>query len=222
MRNPRICCAAMNNSDLLIPVTDINLCVNFTSQGVCDEEYGLTVMKQRCPSTGPPRANHFSFWLGFGGDSTVMLDVTQRNPPLNPYATDYVETRRLPAIVRLTPKTIPTDDDIGCVLRAFDVRAGTTLGDIVRLILNRNRDRYSFFPFYKQQAGCRYWIYLLAKDLEDVGITGKGYASDVLQCLQTYYSRYPLKLPNGRWGQGGNWAPRPEFYCAPVLSGCFF
>lgn len=224
MRHPHIDCTAINDNDLLISITDINLCVNFSSQGVCDEAYGLTVVptpKQRYP-TDPPRANHFSFWLGFGGNSPVMLDVTQRHPPSNPYATDYVETCPLSAIVRLTPKTIPTDDDIGCVLRAFDVQIGTTLGDIVRVIISRNRHQYSFFPIHKQQAGCRYWIYTLAKDLEDLGITGKGYASDVFQCLQTYYSRFPIKLQNGRWDQGGNWASRPEFHCAPLIPGYFF
>lgn len=214
----------MNANNLFIPITDINLCVNFASQGICDEEYGLTVIptpKQRYPSD-PPRANHFSFWLGFGGDHAVMLDVTQRLRPSNPYATNHVETYHLPAIVRLAPKTIPTDDDMGCVLRALDVRAGTTLFEIVHLMRTRSRHRYSFLPVHKQQAGCRYWISLLAQDLEDVGITGKGYADDVLQCLQTYYSRYPLKLPSGRWEQGGNWGPRPEFHCAPLVPGSFY
>jgi hypothetical protein len=209
--------------DLFLPITDINLCVNFASQGICDEQYGLTIIPapaQRYP-TEPPRANHFSLWLGFGGNNAVMLDVTQRCPPSDPYAASILETSQFPAVVRLCRKTIPTDDDMGCVLRELGVRAGTTINDILQLILSRSRHLYSFRPVHKQQAGCRYWIHLIAQDLEDVGITGKGYAGDVLQCLETYYSRYPLKLPSGRWEQGGNWGPRPEFRCAPLVPGSF-
>jgi len=215
---------AMTLDDFFIPVTDINLCVNFASQGICDEEYGLTVKpapRHRRP-IDPARANHFSLWLGFGGDSAVMLDVTQDCPPSNPYSSKVVESRHLPAVVRFSPKTIPTDEDMGCVLRELNVRAGTTLNDVVRLMLSKGRERYSFFPVHKQQAGCRYWISLIAQDLEDAGITGKGYAGDVLQCVQTYYSRYPHKLPSGRWEQGGNWGPRSEFTCAPLVPGSFY
>jgi hypothetical protein len=224
IQSVRFDCRNVSRDDLATPITDINLCVNFASQGVCDEDYGLTIIpapRQRYPAE-PPRANHFSLWLGFGGDRAVMLDVTPDCPPSNLYASTGAEIHHFPAVVRLISQTIPTTDDIGCVLRELGVQTGTTLNGIMNLLLSKGRHRYSFCPVHKHQAGCRYWIYLVAQELEDAGIAGKGYAGDVLQCLQTYYSRYPLRLPSGRWEQGGNWGPRPEFHCAPLVPGSFY
>jgi hypothetical protein len=213
----------INTHLLHLPITDINLCVHFTPQGICDEQGELSV--KRIPrarkQVNPPRANHFSLWLGFGGTEAVMLDVTQGCPPQDPYAADAVDFRPHRALVRLTTKSIPTDDDIGCVLRELNVRKGTTLDEIVQLCLAKRRQLYHFLPIHKQQAGCRHWIHVFAQDLELAGIAGKGYGNDVFACLQTYYNRYPFQTPSRRWDSSGNWGPRSVFVCAEVTKGSF-
>ena len=226
MNQPHLNFEDLKQNHLRIPITDINLCVNFAPQGICDEQHELAVrpMGRQRHHEEPPRANHFSLWMGFGAgcDEIVMLDVTQAFVPSNPLASNVVKTRHLLAVVRLASKTNPTDDDIGCVLRELHVRPGTTVEDIVQVILAKDRHRYCFSPEYRQQAGCRYWIHVISQDLEELGLVGKGFADDVLEFLQVYHGRYPCKLPNGRWGRGGNWGPRKEFQCAPIVSGSFY
>lgn len=211
--------------DLLYkPITDINLCVHFTPQGNCDEQGELSV--KRVPrarkQVDPPRANHFSLWLGFGGADAIMLDITQDCPPHDPFSPDPADSRLHPSLVRLATKSIPTDDDIGCVLRELNIRKGTTIGEIVQLCLTKRRQLYRFLPIHKQQAGCRHWIHVIAQDLELAGIVGKGYGDDVFACLQTYYNRYPYQTPSRRWESSGNWGPRTAFVCADVMKGSFY
>jgi len=227
MNDPHFDFRHMNVNHLRLPIKAIHLCINFTPQGICDEQYELSVMpvprqRSQVGKLDPPRANHFSLWFGFDGDEAVMLDVTQVILPSNPYASNVVETRSLPAIVRFASKKIPTDDDMGCVLREPNVPAGTTIEDIVRLIVAKGRHRYCFLPVYKQQVGCRYWIQVISQDFEDAGIAGKGFTNDVLDFLPAYYNRSQYKAPSGRWEKAGNWGPRIEFQCAPMLRGVFY
>lgn len=205
------------------PITDINLCVHFSPQGICDEQSELSVKRvpRQRKQIDPPRANHFSLWLGFGGADAVMLDVIPDCPPHDPGPADEVDPRSCQAFVRLSTKSIPADDDIGCVLRELNVRKGTTIDEIVQICLKNRRHLYKFLPVHMQQAGCRHWIHLISQDLETAGIVGKDYGDDVLECLKTYYNRYPYQNASRRWDSSGNWGPRSGFVWAEIKQGSF-
>ncbi|KAF9467611.1 hypothetical protein BDZ94DRAFT_1248546 [Collybia nuda] len=202
-------------------ITDINLCVHFTPQGICDEqgELGVKRVPRQRNQVDPPRANHFSLWLGFGGADVIMLDAIPGCPTHD--SADSVDPRSRQAFVRLSAKSIPSDDDIGCVLREFNIREGTTTDDIMQLCIRNGRHLYSFLPVHKQQVGCRHWIHLVSQDLERAGIVGHGFGDDVLEFLKTYYNRYPYQNASRRWDTSGNWGPRKSFARADIGQGSF-
>ncbi|RDB21781.1 hypothetical protein Hypma_010941 [Hypsizygus marmoreus] len=203
-------------------ITCIDLCVHFEPQGICDERGDLSVLDipRLRNQQELPRANHFSLWFTLDGGGAIMLDVTQLGYPFDPYVGE-IHGNATRALVRLSSQKIPTDEDIGCVLREPNVRSGTTIVHIAQLIREHQRQRFLFSQRYKQKTGCRHWISVIAKDLEHAGFTSKGFSDDVLTDLQKYYSRYPLLGQNGRWGYGGNWTHRPEFKCAAMQKGYF-
>lgn len=224
MHIPHFNLTKMDPAKLHLPITDINLCLHFDTQGQCDEQSELSVVRypRQRKQVDPPRANHFSLWFGFGGAESVMLDVVQDCPPSDPYLIDVADACHVPAVVRLASKTIPTSDNMACVLRELGGRRGATLEEVISLLVDGGRHRYRFVPRHKQQGGCRYWIYVVARDLEERGVAGKGFSEDVLACLRTYYGRFPYQTPSRRWEYGGNWGPRKEFGCAELVTGSFY
>jgi len=218
--DPRINLDGLNKAHLHLPITDINLCAHFEARGVCDEHTDLSFRPKRGNHDEPPRANHFSFWLGFGAKETVVLDVTQPGYPFNPYASDdYLNTNA--CLVRFFSEKIPSPLDMGCVYREQNVRQGITVAHLIELIKENERQGFLFLSNQKQKVGCRHWIHTIAKDLERAGITSRGYADEVLKHLQTYYGRFQVQGKSGRWTSGATWAPRPEFRCAEMQMGLF-
>lgn len=207
MDTPHLDIAAMSADKLHLPITDINLCVHFRAEGLCDEREDLSAprLRGRRTPTEPQKANHYSLWIGFGWNEAVMLDIKPDLPPHEPYFDKHVETRHIPGIVRLSSKSIPTAEDIGTVLAEHGVRQGTTIQFLIDFIVARGLHRYKFRPMHKQQAGCRYWIYTLVKSLEEHGVVSAGCAGDMLDFLKTYYHRHVYHGPNRRCMNGGNW-----------------
>ena len=216
----------LDQRHLYLPITDINICVNFDFQGVCDERPDLGVHDiVNLNIKEEPRANHFSFWFGFGGSEAVMLDVTQPGYDFSPWIAKKYNSKNhtcLDAVVRLSSQTIPTDVDIGCVLRELDVAQGVTVAHIVDLLRQEGRQRYMFTSRHMQKLGCRHWIHAVSWDLEREGIAGQGFGDDVLSCLQIFYARYGIVGPDGRWIHSGNWTARPEFPYTPVEQGTWY
>ncbi|KAF8057594.1 hypothetical protein FPV67DRAFT_570255 [Lyophyllum atratum] len=219
-RDPRINLDGLDRAHFHLPITDINLCAHFDARGVCDERTDLSFRPKRGNHEEPPRANHFSLWFGFGGQETVVLDVTQPGYPFNPYASDdYLNTNT--CLVRLFSEKIPSDLDMGCVHREQNLRQGITVAHIIELIKENERQGFLFLSNQKQKVGCRQWVHTIAKDLERAGITSRGYADAVLKHLRTYYGRFQVQDKGGRWVKGTRWAPRPEFECPELQKGLF-
>ncbi|KAF8151763.1 hypothetical protein B0H34DRAFT_728930 [Crassisporium funariophilum] len=214
----------LNPAHLNLPIIDVNLCVMMDAQGVCDERSDLSAPRpyRKRHAKDPAPANHYALWFGFGDMFNVAIDVTQGEVIENPYLTEDPETRGSIATVRVASKTIPAKEDMGCVLREFNVAPGTTVNRLVQLIMHKGLHFYKFTPVYKQHAGCRFWILELAKAIEKEAFVGKGFAEDVKLFLDVYYTRTPRKSSNGRWVPGDSWGPRKGIECAKMVAGSFY
>ncbi|PPQ77858.1 hypothetical protein CVT25_015352 [Psilocybe cyanescens] len=205
-----------------LPITDVNLCAYLDKQGSCDECHNPPKWKTNFDlETDMPPANHYALWFGFGAGCRVHVGIDvlpEKGSGL---------TRNARAVVLLASKTVPTDENIGCVMRELNVKPGTTINTIIALIQRKNMHKYQFRlkrnnkKKVKQQAGCRLWIYQLSGELENVGIVGPGFQADVWEFLHVYFARKQTcsVSDDGKFIPAMTWGPHWQRVCAPVEDG---
>ncbi|KIO17953.1 hypothetical protein M407DRAFT_164116 [Tulasnella calospora MUT 4182] len=76
---------------------------------------------------------------------------------------------------------------------AVGVKEGTTVADILRVLIQKGRDRYVFADIGE---GCRYWMYTFAGDLDDDGLPNSREAvMKAKEALPHYWPFPPGTLP---------------------------
>ncbi|KDR72917.1 hypothetical protein GALMADRAFT_142627 [Galerina marginata CBS 339.88] len=211
-------------SHMDLPITDINLVVYMEHQGYCDERKDLCEPRpfRKRFVRDPPPANHYALWFGFGGEFGVSIDVIQRgfDSLPNPYLNEEPLNVACLATVRVASKFFPAPDNIGCVMREFNVKPEITIRNVLEVIRKKELYMYQFKATFKQHSGCRFWIWAFSLALETEGFAGKGFADDVKYFLNIHYRR-SAKMVAGKYTQGESWGAQLQVTCAPIIPGTF-
>ncbi|KAG9048439.1 hypothetical protein FS837_012887 [Tulasnella sp. UAMH 9824] len=101
---------------------------------------------------GQPPTNHWTMFLVTVDASPVHIDVIPGE-------------EGSPGMVVVEHQEFQTIDSIHVV--SVGVEVGTTVADILRVIIRKGRDRYVFADIGE---GCRYWMFTFAGDLENEGV----------------------------------------------------
>ncbi|KAK3989617.1 hypothetical protein QBC44DRAFT_241050, partial [Cladorrhinum sp. PSN332] len=118
--------------------------------------------------------NHWVLCLQTSPDSSVMLDMAPG------YGTDGLRGKIQVSSLNNVPYTDET-------LHAFSytpLKSDITVGEIRRLINVNGRDPFKFSPEWE---GCRFWLSVVTKDLEEAGIVKGGSAAEAEGALFMYW-----------------------------------
>lgn len=66
-----------------------------------------------------------------------------------------------------------------------DVSPGTTVEDLLTVIVNRKRDNYTFAPVGE---GCRYWLSVLSGDFVEAEIISKKDSDTAVEAMEMYWA----------------------------------
>lgn len=149
----------MSSSDLSRPIIAIHL-VAYPSSSMEDGDEPLQ------------QTNHWCFFLEFGDDTSVKLEVTPGNG-----------SNGLRAKIRLVSKTHAcTSNDIQKL--TFNLDSSVCLADLVGIAQAHDRQRYQFAPGWE---GCRYWNYVFIQDLENHTILARGASNQAWGIMSWFY-----------------------------------
>ncbi|KAI0071367.1 hypothetical protein K474DRAFT_1607040 [Panus rudis PR-1116 ss-1] len=138
---------------------------------------------------GQSPTNHWTFFLTLEDGSFVHIDATPNEPG------------RPGMIVLENSTSVPVEDHIHEV--SGTVLLGTTVEDVLAVLIKNGRDRYKFHPIGE---GCRFWLYTISLDFADAGIVDSSVAEDARDALSKYWPS-----PNGTPAVSRPMA-RGEFY----------
>ncbi|KZT18643.1 hypothetical protein NEOLEDRAFT_1143115 [Neolentinus lepideus HHB14362 ss-1] len=124
-----------------------------------------------------PPTNHWSMFLEIGASTSVHVDAVPNDPGE-------------PAMIVVETKSSDVTQDASHTVVAT-AAAGTTIANILSLILTLKRDKYVFAPVGE---GCRFWLYTLAQDLAGAEIISQDDANMARNDLQ-YYWPSPVGTP---------------------------
>ncbi|KAK4203376.1 hypothetical protein QBC40DRAFT_274683 [Triangularia verruculosa] len=152
---------APSDSSLTATVSTIHLCCLRNDLNEGDEN-------------GEPPTSHWVLCLQIAPDSSIMLDMAPG------YGTDglrgKIEASSLPGVAY-------TDE----TLHAFSytpLKSDITVAAIAKLINDKGRNAFNFSPEWE---GCRFWLTVIMKDLEEAGIVKDGSAEQAAKALLLYW-----------------------------------
>lgn len=126
---------------------------------------------------GQPPTNHWTMYLAPVDESPVHIDVIPAE-------------EGSPAMVVVENQELQTIDHVHLV--SVDVKHGTTVADIFRVIIQRGRDRYVFADIGE---GCRYWMFTFVGDLASEGIASSTEAVTAVKEALPNYWPFPTGTP---------------------------
>jgi hypothetical protein len=117
-----------------------------------------------------PPTNHWSLFLVISPEASVRLDVVPGEPDA-------------PAMLILDTKDYDVSE-----LRSHEVSAnvatGTTIKAILKIVVEKRRDCYTFAPIGE---GCRFWMAKIAEDLAEAAVIPREKAQEAIQALGRYW-----------------------------------
>ncbi|KAI0070575.1 hypothetical protein K474DRAFT_1669921 [Panus rudis PR-1116 ss-1] len=139
---------------------------------------------------GAPPTNHWTLFLELDDHrSSVRVEVAP-NDPGQPGMV-FLENKRYAFTVNTSHKV------------SAQAPSGTTVASVLKVIIDRGRDRYIFQPIGE---GCRFWLFTLASDLAEVGILPAAAEAEVKAAIPFY------------WPDGASGTPVER----PMVAGTFF
>lgn len=126
---------------------------------------------------GQPPTNHWTMFLATVDASPVHIDVIPG-------------AEGSPGMVVVEHQGFQTIDSTHVV--SIGVKVGTTVADILRVIIQKGRDRYVFADIGE---GCRYWMFTFAGDLENEGVSNS--LEEVMEAKEAlpHYWPFPAGTP---------------------------
>ncbi|KAI0402293.1 hypothetical protein F4802DRAFT_576622 [Xylaria palmicola] len=119
-----------------------------------------------------PQTNHWCFFLDFGDNTSVRLEVTPGRGG-----------EGLRCQVRLTSKTHAcTTNNLRKI--TYDMNPTVTLNTLVLVAQTNGRQKYEFARGWE---GCRYWNYVFIQDLETCKILPQGAANQASEAMSWFY-----------------------------------
>ncbi|KAF4565438.1 hypothetical protein EYR36_002009 [Pleurotus pulmonarius] len=188
---PFICVANLEEEDIHAEISSIVLYTHLWAQGICDERFHLRTGKgtKKNPAPPPQPSNHFSLWLILSGrkGNAVMVDVvaeqsTDPNSPPN-------DLKNLHGLVRFSSKDRNTAEHVGCVFEDMAIVKGLTPLHVLNFIRIRGLQHYTFTPCNKGRLGCRYWLYVLYREMESASLVAPGGGNTLKMYLLRFYNR---------------------------------
>ena len=118
---------------------------------------------------GEPPTNHWTMCLQVSSASHVMLDMAPG------YGSDGLRGK-----IEMT-STIdrPYTDESLCVF-SYQPSKAITVKDIAQLIVKNGRAEFNFSPEWE---GCRFWMSVIMRDLEDASLIEKGSAATAMEAV---------------------------------------
>ncbi|KAH6630355.1 hypothetical protein B0J18DRAFT_98639 [Chaetomium sp. MPI-SDFR-AT-0129] len=122
---------------------------------------------------GEPPTNHWVLCLQNSATSSVMLDMVPG------YGTDGLRGK-------IETTSLPSEPYTNETLHAFTYKPlrDVTIADVVHIISEKGRDQFTFSPEWE---GCRFWLSVVIRDFEDVGLVEEGSAVKALEALRKYW-----------------------------------
>ncbi|KAL7619785.1 hypothetical protein AAE478_010327 [Parahypoxylon ruwenzoriense] len=122
---------------------------------------------------GEPPTNHWNMCLQFSSNSCVMLDMVPG------YGSDGLRGKIEVTSIGDSPYTNET-------LRLFSYKPTreVAVAYVVQIISQKKRDEFNFSPEWE---GCRFWLSVIVKDLEDDNLVDRGSATMVMEALLQYW-----------------------------------
>ncbi|KAH7929913.1 hypothetical protein BV22DRAFT_91229 [Leucogyrophana mollusca] len=124
-------------------------------------------------SDNQPPTNHWSIFLELSADNSVRIDLSPG------------DTGRPGMIILEAKRCTVTDKNVYLVTSVPP--EGTTVETILKLIIDKKRDRYTFAPIGE---GCRFWIATFSVDMVNAGLLPGDVGHHVRAALK-YYWVYP-------------------------------
>ncbi|KAL2016110.1 hypothetical protein VTK56DRAFT_4254 [Thermocarpiscus australiensis] len=122
---------------------------------------------------GEPPTNHWTICLQCSSTSCVMLDMVPG------YGSNGLRGKIETTSISDSPYT----DETLRLLSYKPTRAVTVAG-VIQIINETGRDEFNFSPEWE---GCRFWLSVVMKDLEDDGLVEEGSAATAMRALRRYW-----------------------------------
>ncbi|KAG9225441.1 hypothetical protein CCMSSC00406_0002944 [Pleurotus cornucopiae] len=217
---PFICIEKLDEEDIHAEIRSIALYTHLWAQGICDERFHLRTVKgtKKNPAAPPHPSNHFSLWLILAGreDHAVMVDIIAEqctDPSGSPNALE-----NLHGLVRLSSKDRNTAEHVGCVFEDMAIVKGLTPLHVLNFIHIRGLQHYTFTPCNKGRLGCRYWLYVLYREMESASLVAPGGG----ETLKIYLLRFHNRAGGGQRKNTNAWVWDTEHDWDDLPAGNFY
>ncbi|KAI0868959.1 hypothetical protein GGS24DRAFT_480429 [Hypoxylon argillaceum] len=127
-----------------------------------------------CRDGGIASTNHWCLFLGFlRVDRSVRIDIVPGNG-----------SDGLLGSIAISSKDYAYTDNRAHKLSYQVNQQHLIVGDVIELLRRNGRQRYRFTP---EREGCRYWTYVVIRDLERAEILSPGAAHQAWEAMSRYY-----------------------------------